>query len=82
MPDMNETLAGGGITAALLALLYGIKKMIQRSRCRSHNECCELDIERENERKETERATIVEMVLQKLGIEEQPREEEKEMTSV
>ena len=42
----GNTAVGASLTAALVALVYGIQKLVRRSRCASHTKCCDLDIAR------------------------------------
>ena len=44
--NWGNTAVGASLTAALVALVYGIQKLVRRSRCASHTKCCELDIAR------------------------------------
>ena len=56
--DVETGLLGGGITAAIVALIYTLKRVIERSKCHSNSGCCELDITRQLEetvRQQTER---------------------------
>jgi hypothetical protein len=60
------TVAGGaGLTAAFAAVLYGISKWIKRSRCKSHTQCC--DVEMAREQTERNNAEIVDVVLAALA---------------
>ena len=70
-------MASSGLTAALIALLYTGIKIIQRSRCSSHNSCCDFSISRaETERQErSKNAELVEMVLKQLRAERAMEEE-------
>jgi hypothetical protein len=42
----GNTMAGAGVTGAVVALAYGAVKLIRRSRCASHTKCCDFDISR------------------------------------
>ena len=42
----GNTAVGASLTAALVALVYGIQKLVRRSRCASHTKCCDMDIAR------------------------------------
>jgi uncharacterized protein YjaG (DUF416 family) len=69
--DVETGLLGGGITAAVVALVYTIKKVVERSKCHSNSGCCELDIQRQVEeqvRQATERdmGKMIELVVKKL----------------
>ena len=69
--DIETGLLGGGITAAIVGLIYTIKKVVERSKCHSKSGCCELDIQRQVEeqvRQQTERdmGKMVELVVKQL----------------
>ena len=69
--DLENGLVGGGIVGALVALLWGVKKMLERSSCHSNSGCCQIDIARaveEEMRQRTERDAdrLVEMVVRSL----------------
>ena len=56
--DIGTTVAGGGVTAAIVATIYGIHRLMQRSQCASHTKCCDIKIARvqeELDRTKTER---------------------------
>ena len=68
--DFGATAAGGALTAALVGLIYGVHKLMQRSRCASHTRCCDFEVtrlEQELERERTERATAQELLRDFLG---------------
>ena len=78
--DVETGLVGGGITAAIVALIYTLKKVVERSKCHSNSGCCEFDISRQVEeqvRQQTERdmGKMIELVVQKL------KEEQEESSS-
>ena len=56
MSDWQSTAAGAGLTGGLIALMWGAVKLFKRSKCASHNECCDFDISRA----ETERQKKIE----------------------
>ena len=69
--DVETGLLGSGITAAIVALIYTIKKVVERSKCHSNSGCCELDIQRQVEeqvRQQTERdmGKMIELVVKQL----------------
>ena len=54
--DLGSSVAGGTLTAAVVALIYGITKLMRRSQCQGHSGCCDIQIDREElERAQTER---------------------------
>ena len=79
--DFGATAAGGAVTAALVGLIYGAHKMLQRSRCASHTACCEFEVSRlqeELQRERTERAGAQDMLrdlLVQMGIKKSPPSE-------
>ena len=69
--DVETGLLGGGITAAVVALIYTLKKVVERSKCHSNSGCCELDIQRQVEehyRQQTERdmGKLIDLVVKQL----------------
>ena len=54
MTDWSQTAAGAGITGALVALIYGVTKLVRRSKCASHTGCCTFDISRAKSQRATE----------------------------
>ena len=81
--DFSTSMASSGLTAALIALIYAGIQVFKRSRCSSHNQCCDLDISRaETERQNTERhektAELVQLVLAQLRQQQEKSEEEEE----
>ena len=42
-------LAGASLTGALVAVVYGLMRLIRRSRCASHTRCCDIDVARSQE---------------------------------
>ena len=44
--DETSIAAGAGLTSVILAVIYGLQKLIRRSRCASHTKCCDLDVAR------------------------------------
>ena len=76
MDDFGTVAAGSGITAALVALIYGVSKLMRRSRCQSHTGCCDLDISRaESERTQRGNKQIVELVMTQLKKEKESAQE-------
>ena len=74
--DVETGLVGGGITAAIVALIYTVKKVIERSKCHSNSGCCEFDISRQVEeqvRQQTERDMdkMIELVVKKFREQEE-----------
>ena len=63
--------AGSGVVAVLLGLGYALNKCSRRSRCRSHNSCIEVSVDRVEEAVQkamTERDTDLKaLVIQILG---------------
>ena len=60
------TVAGGaGLTAAFAAVIYGISKWVKRSKCKSHTQCC--DVEMAREQTERNNSQIVDVVLAALA---------------
>lgn len=69
--ELTDGLAGGGITAAIVALIFAVKKLMERSSCHSDTSCCQLDIaavveEQVRQRTERDQQDLVELVLQRL----------------
>ena len=69
--DVGNGLVGGGIVGGLVALIWGIKKMLERSSCHSDSGCCKIDIDRmveEHVRQRTERDAdrMIELVIRNL----------------
>ena len=61
--DFGSSVAGSGLTAALIALIYGLSRILKRSQCSSHNNCCDFEITREQlEKVQTERDTHMELI--------------------
>ena len=79
MTDFSASLASGGITAALVALIYTGIQILKRSRCHSDSKCCKIDIvsEAELQKKKTERDELVSVIVERLR-EERAREDEGE----
>ena len=44
--DLGSSVAGSGILAAVVGLLWGVRKMMQRSQCHSHSGCCDIQIDK------------------------------------
>ena len=68
--DFGATAAGGAVTAALVGLIYGVHKLMQRSRCASHTRCCDFEVTRLQEelhRERTERTSAQDMLRDLLG---------------
>ena len=59
----GNTLAGASVTGGLVAVLYGVMKLVRRSRCASHTRCCDIDVARSQE---GDRNEIVLQVMQEL----------------
>lgn len=76
MENFGTVAAGSGITAALVALIYGLSKLMRRTRCKSKTGCCDVDIARaESERTQRGNKEIVEMVLTELKKEKESAQE-------
>jgi hypothetical protein len=60
--DFGSSVAGSGLTAALIGLIYGLSRILKRSQCSSHNNCCEFEIARELEKAQTERDSHMELI--------------------
>jgi len=60
--DFGSSVAGSGLTAALIGLIYGLSRILKRSQCSSHNNCCDFEIARELEKAQTERDTHMELI--------------------
>lgn len=64
--EFQTGMAANGLTAALIGLVYGLTRLLKRSKCHSNTACCEIDIERA-EREKTERDNkLVEVVINQL----------------
>ena len=64
----GNTMAGAGVTGAVVALAYGAVKLIRRSRCASHTKCCDFDISRavtERKKNNDDLELIVMKILEK-----------------
>ena len=61
-PTWDGALAGAGRTGALIALMYGVMRLVRRSRCASHTRCCDIDVARSQEG--TLRETREEIIMQ------------------
>ena len=46
MSSFETGALGSGIVAALVALVWGVTKILKRSRCQSHTKCCDFDVTR------------------------------------
>ena len=44
--EFGSAAAGSAIVAALVGTIYGVNKCMQRSRCRSHNGCLDISVDR------------------------------------
>ena len=44
--DLGSSVAGSGILAAVVGLLWGVRKMMQRSQCHGHSGCCDIQIDK------------------------------------
>ena len=72
--DVGSSVAGSGILAAVIGLLWGVRKMMQRSQCQGHSGCCDIQIDRAVETLEkakTERdeaQAMIKVLLAELGI--------------
>ena len=77
--DLGSSVAGGTLTAAVVALIYGISRLMRRSQCQGHSGCCDIQIDREElERAQTERddaRALVAVLMEQLNI--APETEEK-----
>ena len=61
----EESLAGGGLVAAVVGLIWGLRKMMNRSSCQGHSGCCDIQIDRvqeELERTKTERDNVMRLL--------------------
>ena len=47
--DLGSSVAGSGILAAVVGLLWGVRKMMQRSQCEGHSGCCDITIDKAEE---------------------------------
>ena len=72
--DLGTAAAGSGLTAAIVGVIYGLSRLLKRSKCKSHLGCCDLDIARD-QAQQTVRGNneIVQMVL--LALKEQKKRE-------
>ena len=72
--DVGSSVAGSGILAAVIGLLWGIRRMMQRSQCEGHSGCCDISIDRAAEALEktkTERDdahALIKVLVAELGI--------------
>ena len=68
MSDIGASVATGGITAALIALIYTGIQILKRSRCHSNSACCEFEVDREAElqKKITQRDELVAVIVKTL----------------
>ena len=68
MEDLTGSIASGGITAAVIALIYTGIQIMKRSRCHSDSKCCKFDIESaaELQKKKTERDELVSVIIERL----------------
>ena len=59
--EAGAVAGSAGLTAAFAAVLYGVSKWVKRSKCKSHTQCCDVELARE----QTERnnAAVVDVVL-------------------
>jgi len=51
--SLENTVAGAGLTSVIIAVIWGLQKLIRRSRCASHTKCCDIEVARS----ETNRGT-------------------------
>lgn len=71
------TLAGAGITGALVAALYAGIKILKRSRCASHTGCCDLEVDRaETERRGKMDAVMLQVLEDLRGMKKSPESSE------
>ena len=63
--EAGAVAGSAGLTAAFAAVLYGVSKWLKRSKCKSHTQCCDVELTRE----QTERnnAAVVDVVLAALA---------------
>ena len=72
--DVGSSVAGSGILAAVIGLLWGVRRMMQRSQCEGHSGCCDISIDRAAEALEktkTERDdahALIKVLVAELGI--------------
>ena len=64
MSDWQNTAAGAGLTGGLIALMWGAGKLFKRSRCSSHNQCCDFDISRAETQRQKKIEDLEAIVLQ------------------
>ena len=69
--EIEQGLVGGGITAAVVGLIYGVKKMMERSSCHSDTSCCQVDIaalveDQVRQKTERDQGKLIEIVLGEL----------------
>ena len=67
MSDWQGTAAGAGLTGGLVALMWGAVKLFKRSKCASHNECCDFDISRAETERQKKYEDLEAIVLQILA---------------
>ena len=82
MEGLGANVATGGITAALVGLIYTLVQILKRSRCHSNSACCEFEVDRiaELQKKITERDELVSVIVNNLKwIEKQEEGEEGEV---
>ena len=75
----EESLAGGGLVAAVVGLIWALKKMMNRSSCQGHSGCCDIQIDRvkeELERTRTERDNVMRLLELVGGIKKRAPDEE------
>ncbi len=84
--DFETGLAGGGITAAVVALIYGFKKLMERSSCHSDNSCCQVDIaaieEQVRQKPQRDQKDLVALVLLELKKDREKEDEKWEDNTV
>jgi len=81
MEGLGANVATGGITAALVGLIYTFVQILKRSRCHSNSACCEFEVDRvaELQKKITERDELVSVIVKTLkGIKKQEEEDGEE----
>ena len=74
--DFGASMASSGLTAALVGLIYAGIQLFKRSRCASHNECCDIDIARAETERHEKSAELVQLVLAQLRREKKNDESE------
>ena len=71
--DVGSSVAGSGILAAVIGLLWGVRRMMQRSQCEGHSGCCDIRIDKVAEtldRMKTERDeanAMIKILMAELG---------------